>query len=118
MTFIIGTPHTHNAGYYRNDDTASGGKKTEADVQTCLHCQKLILMQKWKDDGGWCSRCQAPVCGHCSDRMLTYGCEPFLKQLEKFIETQHRAVSFAKLAGLDPPLIGGSAHVSVHRQSR
>lgn len=107
MTFIIGTPHTHNAGYFRNDDTPSGGKKAEADIQTCTHCQGIIKMQAWKDDGGFCSRCHAPICGPCADRMLTYGCEPYLKQLEKLLEREHRVTSFAKLAGLNLPTIGG-----------
>lgn len=107
MTFVIGTPFARNAGYYNSDNTASGGRKVEADVQTCKHCQKIILMQAWKDDGGYCSRCQAPVCGPCADRMLTFGCEPFLKTLEATLEHQHRVVGFAKLAGLDLPIIGG-----------
>ena len=104
MTFVIGTPHTHNAGYFRTDDTPSGGKKVEADIQTCVHCQKVIQMQAWKDEGGWCSKCAKPVCAECADRMLIYGCEPFLKQLEAFIETQFRVESFRKLAGLDTPV--------------
>lgn len=107
MTFLIGTGHTHNAGYYCSDDTPAGGRKIEADVQTCPHCQKVILMQAWKDDGGFCGKCHAPICGHCADRMLAFGCEPFLKQLEQFIGHQHRVTSFAKFAGLDPPIIRG-----------
>jgi hypothetical protein len=30
---IIGTPHTKGAGYYKNDDTASGGKKIRSRYQ-------------------------------------------------------------------------------------
>lgn len=100
---IIGTPHTHHAGYYRNDDTPSGGMKAEADVQTCVHCQKVLLMQSWKDDGGWCSRCNAPVCGPCSDRMLTYGCEPFVKQIEAYFDMTVKQAEFRARAGLESP---------------
>lgn len=82
MTFIIGTPHTHNAGYYRNDDRCGGGKLSEADIQTCTHCQAVIKMQEWRVDGAWCAKCSAPICTHCGTRALTYGCEPFVKQLE------------------------------------
>jgi len=97
---IIGTPHTHNAGYYKNDDTASGGRKSEADVQSCSHCQRVILMQQWKEDGGWCGRCMKPICGPCADRMQTRGCEPFIKQIEQALEANYRVQHLRKLAGL------------------
>ena len=103
MTFIIGTPHTKGAGYYNNNDTPSGGKLTEADVRTCLHCQAIILLQKWKEDGGWCGRCNAPICGPCADRMEFFGCEPFIAQIEKEFNTSEKLFAFRKLAGLDPP---------------
>jgi hypothetical protein len=83
MTFIIGTPHAHNAGYYRNDDRCAGGKLSEADIQTCTHCQAIIKMQEWRENGAWCSRCNAPICLFCAKRALTFGCEPFVKKLEQ-----------------------------------
>lgn len=100
MGFIIGTPHTHNSGYYKNDDTASGGRKTEADIQTCSHCQAIIKMQDWKEDGGWCGRCMKPICGPCADRMLTRGCEPFTKQIEEAMNRDYHRRQFRKFAGL------------------
>jgi hypothetical protein len=100
MTFIIGTPHARRAGYLLNDNTASGGKKQEADVVTCAHCQKIILLQKWKDDGGWCARCSKPVCGTCSDRMLTRGCEPFTKWVDEQSALAYRKSQLRKIAGL------------------
>ena len=100
---LIRTPHTSKAGYYRNDDTVSGGKRTEADVQTCKHCQKILLMQHWKEEGGWCGRCNAPVCSWCSDRMLYYGCEPFLKKIEIYSDMIVKMTEFRKQAGLDQP---------------
>ena len=103
MSFVIGTPHTAGAGYYKNDDTVSGGRRTEADVQTCMHCQKILLMQQWKHDGGWCSRCSAPVCLYCADRMLTHGCEPFVKHLEQYVDMTVKLSSFRARAGLDSP---------------
>jgi hypothetical protein len=102
VTFVIGTPHAHNAGYYRNDDRCSGGKLSEADIRTCPHCQALINMQAWKDDGGFCRRCDAPVCAHCATRALTYGCEPFLKRLDQFTDALVKYQSYIKMAGLDP----------------
>jgi hypothetical protein len=83
MTLIIGTPHTHNAGYYRNDDRVAGGQLSEADIQTCTHCQAIIKMQEWRENGAWCSRCSAPICLFCGHRALTFGCEPFVKKLEQ-----------------------------------
>lgn len=105
MSFIqgIGTPHTKGAGYYKNDDTPSGGKRAEADVQTCTHCQKLLLMQAWKDDGGWCGRCMAPICGPCADRMQLLGCEPFLKKIEAELDSLVKYKQHLKVAGLDEP---------------
>lgn len=100
---ISGTPHAKGAGYYRNDDTASGGKKTEADVRTCTHCQKVILMQAWKDDGGFCGKCMAPICGLCADRMDAHGCEPFVKKIETALEIESKLHQYRKLAGLEPP---------------
>jgi len=84
MSFVIGTPHASGAGYYNNDDRPSGGKQQQADVRTCTHCQKIVLLQAWKEEGGWCSRCMAPICDFCADRMLVFGCEPFMKQVEQY----------------------------------
>jgi hypothetical protein len=81
---IIGTPHTKGAGYYKNDDTASGGKKSEADIRTCTHCQAVIKMQAWKEDGGFLWQVYGPdLFVHCADKMQTRGCEPFMQQIEK-----------------------------------
>jgi hypothetical protein len=103
MTIIIGTPHARGAGYYCNDDTASGGVKSQADIRTCTHCQAIIKMQEWKQDGGWCGQCSAPICPTCADRMLTHGCEPFIKKLEQALEMSSQLHHFRKLAGLEAP---------------
>lgn len=113
MTFIIGTPHTHNAGYFRNDDTASGGKLSEADIQTCTHCQKVIKMQDWRLSGAWCQNCGAPICEHCGTRMLTYGCEPFVKKLEEHFKLLKKFDQYLKVAepvpaGREPIVLAGS----------
>lgn len=99
---FIGTPHTHNSGYLLNDDRNSGGKKTEADVQTCWHCQKVINMQLWKGDGAFCRGCMKPICAACGDRMLVFGCEPFLKKLEAFTDSVVKYSQYLKIAGLEP----------------
>lgn len=101
MTFKIITPHTKGAGYYKNDDTPSGGKITEADIRTCTHCQAIIKMQDWKEDGNFCGKCMAPVCHSCGDRMETMGCEPFIKRLEEALEGNYRKAQFRKIAGLE-----------------
>lgn len=97
----IGTPHTKGAGYFANDIATN--RKQEADVQTCKHCEAVILLQKWKEDGGFCSRCMAPICGPCADRMLIFGCEPALKRIEQAFELGMKLKHFRKLAGLDAP---------------
>ena len=70
-------------GYLMNDNRASGGKLEEADVLTCTHCQKVLLNDDWKEDGGFCGQCMHPVCGKCADLMLVTGCTPFVKKIEK-----------------------------------
>ena len=64
MTINIGTPHTKGAGYFVNglNLTPNQGRE-EADIRTCPHCQYVIKMQEWKNDGAWCYKCNAPVCG-------------------------------------------------------
>lgn len=100
MSVLIGTPHTHNAGYFVNDKNLN--TRQEADVQTCSHCQAIILMQAWKNDGAFCRGCMKPICALCGDRMLTHGCEPFLKRLEMFLDATIKYEKFLKVAGLTP----------------
>lgn len=108
MTFIIGTPYASGAGYFYNDDRASGGRYEQADVQTCPHCQAVILMQQWRKiedgsmNGGFCMKCNKPVCPHCNKRMQTYGCEPYLKKLEKTVDMTIKLGQILKDAGMEP----------------
>lgn len=97
----IGTPHRHNAGYFCNDIETN--RKQEADIQLCRHCETVIRLQAWKEDGGWCGRCMAPICGPCADRMLTYGCEPFIRQIDAAFDSAVKLAQYRKLAGLDAP---------------
>ena len=106
---IIGTPFAKGAGYFCNDNTASGGQREQADVRTCPHCQAVILMQMWrriedgKMSGGFCTQCNAPVCGLCNKRMQTHGCEPFMERIERGLSQAEKLRVFRKLAGLDQP---------------
>jgi hypothetical protein len=98
---FIGTPHTKGAGFFCNDIATNRPQK--ADIQCCPHCETVLNMQKWKDDGGFCGRCMAPICGPCADRMLTYGCEPARKAIEAAFDMTIKLAQFRKLAGLDAP---------------
>ena len=104
--FIIGTPHTHNAGYYRNDDRPGGGRLSEADIQTCPHCQTVIKMQEWRQAGGWCVKCDAPLCDNpfCVAETNLKGCVPFLKKLEQYVDATVKYDQYLKIAGLEPPV--------------
>jgi hypothetical protein len=108
MTFFIGTPFTKNAGFQWNDGRASGGALEENDVRTCTHCQAVILMQQWKRvengamTGGFCTKCNAPICGPCNKRMQVAGCEPFLQKLEKHIDMTVKLQQYLRDAGLEP----------------
>ena len=107
MGFVIGTPHTHNAGYswYRYScDT----RVVEDDVQTCPHCQAVIRMRQWqttkdgKMAGGFCMKCDAPICPHCQAKMQTEGCIPFMRKLERELDMTVKYHQFVKEAGLEP----------------
>lgn len=102
MGIVIGTPHAKCAGYFVNDKDLR--TRQEADVQTCSHCQAVILMQQWKDDGAWCGKCMRPICDKCGERAARFGCEPFVKKIEQYAETQMRFQRFSKDAGLDEPV--------------
>ena len=105
MSFVIGTPHTHGAGYLMNNQDFSIARRQEADVRTCTHCQAVIQMQAWRDDGAWCSKCNAPVCAHgeCAARTERDGCIPYIKYIEQILEGQTSLEQFRKMAGLDSP---------------
>lgn len=92
---------SNGAGYLLNDNRNSGGKKQEDDIYSCAHCQALLLKSQYVQDGGFCSRCMQPVCPHCADRMLTFGCENFLRQLEVSLGIKYREDQFRKMAGIE-----------------
>lgn len=95
-------------GYFLNAEE-SGRHRQEAAVLSCAHCQKVLFLHdvpgqvNWRQDGGWCRREMKPLCGPCADRALTFGCEPFIKQIEQTANLRVRLEQFHKLAGLDPP---------------
>jgi hypothetical protein len=108
MTFTIGTPFARNAGYFKNDNRVSGGALQEDDVRTCPHCQAVILMRQWRKieqgklNGGFCSRCNAPVCTNCTPKLLSEGCLPYIAKLEKALDMTVKLKTYLKLSGLEP----------------
>ena len=103
MTFVIGTPHTRGAGYVLNNQDLSAAKRQEADVRTCSHCQAIIKMQEWREDGAWCSKCSSPVCSHgaCAKKTEAMGCIPYVKYIETIIESEATKAQFRRMVGLD-----------------
>jgi hypothetical protein len=87
---MIGTPHTHNAGYLINnkDDPRT---RHEADIQTCPHCQAVIDMQAWAKASvqNFCMKCMRPACNDaaCQD------CVPFMRKIEQSIKDAFRALN-------------------------
>ncbi len=96
------------AGYLFNDNRSTGGKVEEADIIACPHCEKLISYQEWNKErsqgggptGGWCRQCAAPVCGLCLDRMLVFGCEPFLRKIDQAVDDNYRRQQNRKVLGI------------------
>jgi hypothetical protein len=99
------TPYTRGAGYFLNNQNYSvNNGRQEADIRTCTHCEVVLNLQgEWKEDGGFCGKCMAPICGPCADRMLTHGCEPFIKKIEQAFEGTVNLALHRKLVGLDAP---------------
>lgn len=104
MSIGIGTPHSKGAGYFMDGKNLNTSKRSEADVRTCTHCQKVILLQSWRDAGAWCGKCMAPICDDCGKRAMTFGCEPFIKKIEQFAEGQMRFQKLLKDAGMEAPV--------------
>lgn len=92
----------NGAGYFRQNNRASGGRLVEADVVGCAHCQRAMLKADWAEDGGFCHCCDAPVCGPCADAMLTAGCVSFKAKLDAELERSYRARQNAMLMGAEP----------------
>ena len=99
---------TDGAGYSDYDARASGEGREEYDVACCPHCQCTINWQEWRADraigggvkGGWCRKCFAPVCPNCTTRMLSFGCEPYIKLVEERLEANYRIQQNLKVLGI------------------
>jgi hypothetical protein len=113
MTFLIGTPHTHNAGFFENRYSCDSVAERD-DVQTCKHCQTVIKMREWVKVGGWCSKCSSPLCQNpeCVQETALMGCVPFLQKLERQVNAAVKFDQHLKMAGLEPQPIPQSIILS------
>jgi hypothetical protein len=55
------------------------------DTFTCKHCSTIVFLhepdgKRKADQGGFCTRCFAPICGPCGDHGR---CTPWEKKLEQ-----------------------------------
>jgi ssDNA-binding Zn-finger/Zn-ribbon topoisomerase 1 len=99
---LITTPHTKGAGYFLNN--SSGVRKQEADIRICPHCETVIMLQKWKENGSWCHKCMAPTCAdgtQCAKDTEKFGCVPFIKKIEEAFEDVVKLRQHRKMVGLD-----------------
>jgi hypothetical protein len=104
ITNVRITRQSDGAGYMMNDGRAAHEGMEEADILCCPHCQATVNLQAWRKErseggGGWCRKCAAPVCGPCLTRMLTHGCEPFIKSVDKALELAYRRTQNRKILG-------------------
>ena len=86
-------------GYLQQDNRASGGGVEEADVWTCSHCQAIILVNKWKQEGGFCHSCDKPICFTCFEKAKVEGCVPWRKKVDSALENRYRMEQNAKILG-------------------
>lgn len=92
----------HGAGYMLVDDRASGGKRVEADMLGCNHCQALIPKAAYVagTSGSHCLRCDGPMCNACIERSRTFGCETFIKKFTHQIDQDYLRQQNYKVLGI------------------
>jgi hypothetical protein len=91
----------NGAGYFMNDDRASGGSLDEDDIIACAHCAKALKKHLWKQHGGMCCVCAKPLCTVCTQRTFNVGCEgPQEKQIERAVNEFYRRQQNAKILGI------------------
>jgi hypothetical protein len=105
---------TTGAGYALIDNSASDwGNKIEADVLSCIRCQKILFRQHtidhlgrihlgWNDTGAWCHRCDAPLCFECAapSNPCPAQCGGFRAELDRAIEANYHRTQNAKILGI------------------
>lgn len=116
MIISIGTPYTHQCG---NLDMWTGGENNrhvQADMQTCTHCQKAINLQADRDKVSFCTHCQALVCltGPCAEQTAQFGCIPYLKKVNLYLEQMIRRQALVRALGLDPGVPSGYVKIGDH----
>ena len=105
-SLVLTRRQSDGAGYLFN--TSEDTETEEADILCCPHCQQVIKLQEWKLDreqgggikGGYCRQCRAPICPGCTDRMILYGCEPYLKKIDEELERSYRIQQNRKMMGI------------------
>lgn len=80
------------AGYFLNDNRASGGALQEDDLLGCRHCQALVRKSQWRKRGGFCRACDSPLCLRCAQRAQQFGCESFARRVEGELEARRSRV--------------------------
>lgn len=91
----------HGAGYFFNDDRASGGKFDEDDILACAHTGVAMKKSDWKRHGGICMVCGKPISAAAYERAKRFGCEgPEEKRIEQVVNDLYRRQQNAKLLGI------------------
>lgn len=91
----------NGAGYFCNDDRASGGRLAEDDIIACAHHGGAMKKANWKLKGGFCTVCDKPLCHACVERARRFGCEgPQTRRLEQALTEAHRREQNARLLGI------------------
>ena len=80
----------NGAGYYTNDNRASGGRLEEDDLVGCEHCQASVKRAEWKMHGGYCRECDSPLCITCAEKAVKFGCDNFKRLVERRWEELQR----------------------------
>lgn len=74
-------------GYFMKDETASGGKKVEYNVFTCVHCGSAVVMHPERArKRGYCAHCNGLV---CDDRLCNQVCTPVERCIELMMDNPY-----------------------------
>ncbi len=90
------------SGYFFNDDTCSGGIKTEDDTLACAHCEAGLRKRDWLAAGGFkCHSCDQSLCTRCAAAPPQIKCSgPFKATIERALAEHYRREQNAKILGI------------------
>jgi hypothetical protein len=79
-----------------------GSTQFEADTTRCRHCPRVLFIHRVPDgvkgsvfasEGGFCMKCNGPLCGPCAKKLLTGVCESYKKKIDLALDAMRLRAS-------------------------